>query len=220
MISRRNIEKPVIVLGAGGHAKVVIDSLRALGHEIIGIVDPYKEKFCEYYGLKVLGDDQSILNYKSNEVVLANGIGSIPGNNLRHKIINMMNKKGYEFIKFIHPLAIVASDLNIGAGVQIMSGVIIQPGVKIGNNSIINTGVVIDHDCIIHKDCHLAPGVTLSGNVVVNSKTHIGTGTSIIQNVNIGHDCEIAAGSVIFKDIPNNTKIIQKRETHSFHLKN
>ena len=208
-----DIPKPVIILGAGGHAKVLIETLRQSGREIIGITDPTKASGSEYLGVNVLGNDDSIFIFSTDEVLLVNGIGSFPRNNLRWELTARMEASGYKFAEVIHPSAVIASDVVLENGVQVFAGVIIQPGTHIGRSCIINTGVIIDHDCDINDECHLAPGVTLSGNVFVGEGTHIGTGTTVIQNINIGEGCIIAAGSTIYKDIANNTKYIKPRKT-------
>jgi UDP-perosamine 4-acetyltransferase len=112
----------------------------------------------------------------------------------------------------IPPSAIIAADVFFDAGVQVMAGVVIQPGAKVGRSCIINTGVVIDHDCEINDDCHLAPGVTLSGGVVVGKRTHIGTGASVIQDIVIGEDSIVAAGSIVHENVESSTKYIQQRK--------
>lgn len=212
MISDIDMSKPIIVLGASGHAKVLIEALRQSGREILGLTDPAKAGASDFFGVNILGDDDTILNYSPDEVVLVNGIGAMPDNNLRRKLNDRLEEKGFQFSQVIHPSAVVASDVEIDKGAQIMAGVVIQPGVSIGRSCIINTGANVDHDCVIHDGCHLAPGVTLSGNVVINKRTHIGAGTSVIQGITIGQDCVIAAGSIIYKNISENTKYIQLRE--------
>jgi len=205
--------KPVIVLGAGGHAKVLIEALLLSGTEIIGITDPARLKGADYFGVKILGDDEQVLNYSPNEVELVNGIGSMPNNSVRRILNENMVSKGYIFSKVIHPSAVIARDVKISDGAQIMAGVVIQPSVRIGSSCIINTGVNVDHDCVVHDDCHLAPGVTLSGNVIIGKQTHIGTGTSIIQDITVGRNCVIAAGSIVYRDVPLNTQLIQQNTT-------
>ena len=205
-------EKPVILLGSGGHAKVLIETLKQLNRKIIGLVDPGKEKGSEFRGITILGDDDVIIKYSTTEVELVNGVGSVPDKNIRWKLEREIKEKGYKFSSVIHPSAVIANDVLIEEGVQIMAGVIIQPGTRIGGSSIINTGVIIDHDCYIHEDCHLAPGVTLSGNVIVGKGTHIGTGTSVIHDIEIGSECIIGAGSVIHKDVASKLLYIQSRE--------
>ena len=158
MISDFDMSKPIIVLGTGGHAKVLIEALRQSGREIMGLTDQAKTEASEFFGVKILGDDDTVLNYSSDEVVLVNGIGTIPGNSLRRTLNDRMEEKGFQFTHVIHPSAVIANDVKIEKGAQIMAGVVIQPGVKIGLSCIINTGTNVDHDCVIHDDCHLAPG--------------------------------------------------------------
>lgn len=206
-----DIPKPVIILGAGGHAKVLIEALHRSGREIIGITDPTKAVGSEYFGVNVIGNDDSLFEFSQDEVLLVNGIGTIPGKNLRWELTARMEDNGYRFTEVIHPSAVIAGDVGLENGVQIMAGVVIQSGTRIGRSCIINTGVIIDHDCDINDECHLAPGVTLSGSVYVGKGTHIGTGSIVIQNVTIGKGCIIAAGSIIHKDIANNITYIQPR---------
>jgi sugar O-acyltransferase (sialic acid O-acetyltransferase NeuD family) len=213
MKDKLTIKKPIIVLGSGGHAKVLIEVLRQSEHEIIGITNLDILKQPDFFGVKILGSDDQVLNYLPSEIGLVNAIGSMPNNNFRRTLAEKMEKEGYSFIQVIHSSAVIAADVDIGWGAQIMANVVMQPGVKIGRHCIINTGVNIDHDTVIEEHCHLAPGVTLSGNVTVGRGTHVGTGTSIIQGVTVGQNCIIAAGSVIFKDVPANTKLIQYRIT-------
>jgi sugar O-acyltransferase (sialic acid O-acetyltransferase NeuD family) len=205
--------KPVIILGSGGHAKVVLDTLLLENIEILGCITPDMkagEKFCNQ--ITVLGSDEKIAKYKPGDVILVNGIGAMPYKNLRWKIAKQLRDKGYKFKKVIHPSAVIARDIVFEEGVQVMAGVVIQPGTVIGTDSIINTGVLLDHDCKIAKNCHLAPGVICSGGVNIDMGTHIGTGTTVIQNICIGKDSVIASGSSIYKDVADNVKLIQSRQ--------
>lgn len=204
--------KPVIILGAGGHAKVVADILRLSGRDILGFVTPDLRIGAEFCGEKVLGGDEIINKYFSDKIQLVNGIGSLPKKNLRWGLAESMRKHGYKFATITHPKAIVSSDVSLDDGVQIMAGAIIQAGTKIGQDSIINTGAVIDHDCNIAKNCHLAPGVVLSGGVAIGRDTHLGTGTIVTEYRSIGSNCTIAASSVIYTDVLNNTTFIQSKQ--------
>ena len=205
-------DKPVIVLGSGNHAKVLINTLKKCGRVILGVTDPYKEIGEDCYDVKILGDDHIIFEYSINEIELINSVAGLDKKELRLKLKRNLEDKGYIFSKVIHPSAIIADGVILSDGVQIMAGAILQPGVKIGHSSIINTGAIIDHDCVIHDDCHIAPGVTLNGNVVIGERSHVGTGTSVIENKKIGQDCIIAAGSIIYHDISANTKFMQPRK--------
>ena len=211
-IHKLNIDvKPAIVLGAGGHAKVVVDMLLANGITVLGFTTPEPEAKSPHVDYKVLGSDEVILDFTPQQVSLVNGIGSLPGNNLRYTVAAKMRNLGYKFRTLIHPSAIVSPDVSLAEGVLIMAGAVVQSGVEIGLDTIINTGSLIDHDCKIGFNCHVAPGVVCSGGVKVGNNVHIGTGSSVIQNISIGENSVIAAGSVLYRDIPSDIHFIQKR---------
>ncbi|VBB05533.1 Hypothetical protein LUCI_0743 [Lucifera butyrica] len=202
------MNKPVIILGAGGHARVLIDMLRLRSVEIIGVTDadPAK-KGTLIAGLPMLGTDQVIANYQPEEVRLVNGLGSVGLPTLRRQIFTDFKRKGYSFLNVIHPSAVLAADIALEEGVQVMAGAVVQPGCRIGANTILNTGAIVDHDCRIGAHVHVAPGVTLSGGVRVGDAVHIGTGAIIIQGIDIGHNSLIAAGAVVVKNVSANVKV-------------
>ena len=203
---------PVIVLGAGGHAAVVISSLRRLELNIIGITTADNLDSDTLLGIPVLGDDNEILRRSSTSVLLANGIGAtLPGRTARHLCAEKMRSKGFKFLTLIDASSICVPEVAISEGVQIMAGAVIQPRVSIGKDSIINTGARVDHDCEIGVNCHICPGVTLAGGVRVDSGTILGAGTTVIPGVSIGSDSIVGAGSVIFEDIPPRSRVIQRR---------
>lgn len=193
---------PVIVLGAGGHAKVLIDILKLKAIDIIGITIRNKQDMDDYFcGIKLLGTDDEVLHYPPEKVLLVNGIGSILSTLNRKELFIHLKNKGYHFETVIHPSAIISSDVILSEGVQIMAGAILQPGTVIGSNTIINTKASIDHDCHIGEHVHIAPGVTISGGVQVDNGVHIGTGAAIIQGIRIGTNSLIGAGAVVINNI-------------------
>lgn len=206
-------EKSVIILGAGGHAKVISDVLKNSGVKVLGVIAPNLETGILCFGVNVLGDDDVLSSYSNNEILLANGVGFLPDDSSRCDIGIRMRKLGYKFVSVIHPAAIISDDVVISEGVQIMAGVIIQPGSSIGRDCIINTGVQVDHDCKVSENCHLSPGVLLSGGVTIGLNTFIGTGVIVIQNISIGSNCIVAAGSTVFKNISNNITLIQHKKS-------
>jgi UDP-perosamine 4-acetyltransferase len=203
---------PVIILGAGGHAKVLVNILRLTGRNIIGLLSTDVEPGSESCGSSVLGDESAVEQYTPEEIELVNGIGAVPGNTARWEQAYRMRGLGYRFANVVHPSAVIAEDAEIAEGVQVMAGAVIQPGVEVGVDAIINTGVLIDHDCVVGRRCHIAPGVVCSGNVQIGNGVHIGVGSSIIQGISIGQDSIVAAGSVVYGDIPDNVTFIQKRQ--------
>ena len=198
---------PVIILGAGGHAKVLIDSLLQCNRAITGITAPGVSLPATLLQIPFIGDDDEILRYSPRTICLVNGLGSIGIGYQRRALFLEWKNKGYNFANVIHPSAILARTVELSEGVQVMAGAVIQPGVRIGRNTIVNTRASLDHDCIIGDHVHLAPGVTLSGGVIIAEEVHIGTGATIIQGVKIGANSIIAAGSVIVSDIPPNSSV-------------
>lgn len=192
---------PVIILGAGGHAKVLIDILRLQSIPILGIVIPEGKKGDISLNLSVIGSDDEVKAFPPDQILLVNGLGSTGLMTRRRILFEKFKQQGYFFSQAIHPSAIFAPDVSFGEGVQIMAGAVIQTGTSIGDNSIINTQSSLDHDCRIGSHVHIAPGVTLSGDVTVGDCVHIGTGASIIQGRKIGINSLVGAGSVVIKDV-------------------
>ncbi len=187
------------MIGNGGHASVLVETLIAQQREIKGYTAPQEEK--NVFNLSHLGTDDVIATYDPNEVELVLGLGMIDVSTLRKSIFEQFIAKGYTFADVIHPTAIVTSSVKMGHGVQIMAGAILQTNVSIAHNTVINTGTIVDHDGVIGSHVHLAPGVTLSGGVKIGDNCHIGTGTSIIQGITIGDKTLIGAGSIVVKNI-------------------
>jgi len=204
--------QPVIILGAGGHARVLVDILRIDGREIIGVLDNKRIlDGKEFLKLSILGDDDFLLvsnNYLPEDVELVNGIGSVNIPVRRKEVFIKFKQKKYVFATLVHAKAIIARDVCIGEGSQIMAGAILQSGSCIGENVIINTGASLDHDCIIGAHVHIAPGAVISGGVVVGEQTHIGVGAVIIQGVNIGKNVVIGASALVLRDIPDGITIV------------
>lgn len=198
--------KPVIIIGAGDHAKVLLDILLEQDVTVIGLTDKSISKGTCIYGVPVIGDDSEILKYKTDEIELVNGIGSVGNTSIRQKVFSSLKEKGYFFRSVIHEASIVSKKAKLGEGVQLLAGAIVNTEAEIGDNTIINTKTSIDHGCVIGKHCHIAPGCSFSGCVRIGDCTHIGTGTSIIQGINIGKNVLIGAGSVVINDVSDNEK--------------
>ena len=202
------MKKKIIVIGAGGHAKVLLNTLLEQDLEILGIVDVNTSKFGEVVlGVKIIGNDEVIQKYSKDDICLVNGIGSVESLELRKRIYQKFTRLGYSFINVIHPASIIAKDVNLGSGVQIMAGVIVQPGCRIGENTIVNTGASIDHDCFVKDNVHIAPGTVLSGNVTIGSCTHLGTSCTVIQGINIGSKVLVGAAALVIHDVKSGSKV-------------
>jgi len=213
-----DLDKPMILLGAGGHAKVLLDSLRLERRNVLGIVTPDLERGSKHLGLVVLGDDKQLKQYNPSEIDLVNGIGSLPFQQLRWNVSDKVRSWGFRLSQVIHPSAIVSSDVTFDEGVQVMAGCVIQPGCTIGRDTIINTGCMIDHDCVINENTHIAPGCTLSGGANIGKSVHIGTGATIIQNIKIGKGAVIAAGTTLYKDVEVNMFLKQTKNLQQHRI--
>lgn len=200
------MNKSLIIIGAGDHAKVLLDILLELGEKVLGLADKSVPKGILIYGVPVLGNDDEVLKYSPEEIELVNGIGSIKSVSLRSKVYSFFKAKGYSFKTVIHLSAIISNRARLSEASQILARVVVGTEAEIGENTIINTGVIVEHGCIIGKNCHIAPGCVLSGCVTVGVETHIGTGTTVIQGITIGSNVLLGAGSVVVKDIEDNSK--------------
>ncbi len=197
---------PVIVVGGGGHAKVVASALLLQHRTVLGFVD-VNPTAPPMLGIVNLGNDDKVFDYSPDLVRLVNGVGSIKSTALRQTIYEKLVAKQYSFETVIHPNAVVSLGVEVGAGVQIMAGAVIQPGSSLGINAIINTGACVDHDCVIEAHAHIAPGATLSGGVHVGKGSQIGTGATIIQGIKIGASSIVGAGAVVIRDVPDGVTV-------------
>lgn len=193
---------PFLIIGAGGHGRVVADLIAAGGHDVLGFLDSNQALHGQTVdGLKVLGGDDYLAKCTPAGIRLANGIGAVSSLDLRSRIFTRLNAAGYRFEPLVHPRAIVAVTATIGAGAQIMAGAVVQAGARIGENVIVNTGAIVDHDCQVGRHAHIAPGATLCGNVQAGEGCYIGASSTVIQGVRIGAGAFIAAGSVVIADV-------------------
>jgi len=186
---------PFYVLGAGGHAKVMISICIEKEMKINGILDEDESKWnTEILGYPVIGNFQILENLKSNAIV---GVGN---NIIRHNIVRRFD----DFVDWqtlIHSSAYVHPSVEIGKGSVIMAGAVIQPDVKIGNHVIINTSASVDHDCIIDDHVHIAPGAHLAGGVEVGEGSFLGISSSAVPYVRIGEWSVVGAGGVVVNNI-------------------
>lgn len=195
------MNKNVVIIGAGGHAKVIAEIILKSGDEVIGFLDDneaIQDKEI-YNGIKVIGTLKNIDMLDNNYFVI--GIGN---NKVRKEISERKELKWYTAI---HPSAIIATDVQIDEGTVIMPGVIINPGTKIGKHCIINTSVSIDHDNIIEDYVHISPGVHTAGTVHIKECTWLGIGTIVKNNVTIEKNNIIGAGAVVVKHISDDNSI-------------
>ena len=200
--------RPILVLGAGGHAKVVIDALQAMGAEVLGALDTDTAAHgTSLLGVSVLGGDDQVQNHAPGDVALVNGVGSTEPSMRRKILYRQFVDAGYVFASVVHPSAVIGGDVDIADGAQVMAGAVIQPGCRIGENAILNTSSSVDHDCVIGAHVHIAPGAVLGGGITVGDGSHIGAGSSVIQNIHIGADVLVASGAAVVDNISDGVRV-------------
>lgn len=195
-------KKRVLLLAAGGHGCVVLDALQASGIHVAGIIDPGKEVGSTFFGVPVLGSDDWLDQATPEDVLLANGIGSLAGNGQRGQFFNTWKLRGFNFIAVQHPSAVVGREAMLSEGCQIMAGAILQSRVSIGDNVVINTRASVDHDCNIGRHSFIGPGVTMCGEVCIGDNAFLGAGAIILPGISIGNNSIVAAGAVVTRDVP------------------
>lgn len=201
-------QRPVILIGAGDHARVLLDLLRVLNRRVLFLTDHNPEMHGRSVGgVPVRGDDRCILDHEPRDVALVNGVGSVLRPQARQMVYERFRDAGYCFAQLIHPSAILAESVSLGEGAQVMAGAVLQTGVVVGDNALVNTRASVDHDCVIGRHVHVAPGVTLSGRVSIGDTSHIGTGASIIQGVTVGKDAVVAAGAVVVRSVSDDVMV-------------
>jgi acetyltransferase EpsM len=188
----------MLLYGASGHAKVVIDCLLANGLPVYGIFDD-NPALASLLSFPVTGA------YKTDYMPLEELIISIGNNRIRQKVAQTI---GHAYGKVIHPTALLSTFASVGEGTVVFHNSVIQAGAAIGRHCIINTSASIDHDCALADFVHVSPNATLSGNVRVGEGTHIGAGATIIQGVTIGKWCTIGAGAVVIRNVPDNATAV------------
>jgi len=192
----------ILIIGAGGHGKVVADILLRQSAPVLGFLDDDPTTWgTSRLGLPVLGAVDTFSDYSPEGLVM--GIGS---NVLRQEIVRRLGSVAQELWRSaIHPEAILASTAKIGRGTVIAAGAVVNPDTFVGEHVIINTGATVDHDCQIGDFAHIAPGVHLAGGVCVGEGSLLGIGSSVIPCCSIGQWTTIGAGAVVVDDIPSHT---------------
>lgn len=205
-MNKSNLKK-IILWGGTGQAMVLEEILSRIGFKIIALFDN-KEIFSPFANIPIFYRKQGFSNWmKENNfknLYCAVAIGGEYGKD-RYEIQNYLKKYSIIPVTIIHDTAFVANSANIGEGCQILANSSICARVKLGKATIINTSASVDHECVIGKGCHIAPGANLAGLIKVDDFSFIGTGAVILPRITIGKNVIIGAGSVVTKDIPDNS---------------
>ncbi|MEK3854455.1 acetyltransferase [Cytobacillus sp. FSL H8-0458] len=191
-----------LLIGGGGHAKVILDCLNANKEKILGVLDD-NPAIKNVNGFPVLGRvarAPALLKEHGSKLKLIISIGN---NKHREKIVLELHSYNPIYGKVIHPSAIVSASSFIDEGTVIMPNSVVNASAQVGKHCIVNTASVIEHDCSLEDFVHVAPGAHLCGNVKIGRGTHIGVGANVIQNISIGRNSIIGGGSNVITSIPD-----------------
>lgn len=200
--------KKLLVFGAGGHAKVVIDIARLMGYQVLAVFDDNEQKHGHFlWDIPIKGNQQALITVAQQEENTLFFI-ALGNNAVRLQLAQKFQQAGLQAATLIHPSAVIASHVTIGSGTVIMAGACINSDTHIGEQVIVNTSAVVEHDCMIADGVHLAPTVALCGAVTIGSQSLIGVGAKVIPCIKIGHSATIGAGAVVVNNIADNQTVV------------
>lgn len=198
--------RKLLILGASGHARVIADATRATGaFTIVGLIDRDRPRGEQVDGMEVLGDDSLLpaIMASAPDLQLVIGIGD---NGIRQKVANNVGPS--RFATIVHPAAVLASDVDVGAGAFVAASATINCGARIGAHAVINTGACVDHDCIVGDFSFIAPGAVLAGGVRIGSGAFVGVGASVVPMVEIGDGAMIGAGAAVTRTVSPGVTVV------------
>lgn len=191
--------RPVIIIGAGGHARSVASSLQHQGRSVTGYVDPDPARIGEMMnGVEIRGSDEWLLDQGPDAFELTNGIGTkFDHTGDRQRVYEKFVGAGFQFCVSVDHRANVSEDVELSDGCQILASATVQTGTRIGANVIVNSASCIDHDCRIGDHVHIAPGVVLCGGVTIGAGSQIGAGAIVLPGCSLAANCIVGAGATI-----------------------
>lgn len=202
MSSNRKQRTPCIILGCGGHGRVVLDVLtNAGGHEVVGFVDSDPNMVGRRVdGIEVIGRPGDLPRIRSERGV-ARAIVAIGDNGVRRALADELDSLGFELINAIHPSANLARNASLGKNSVIAAGALVCAHCQIGDSVILNTGCIVDHESLIGTATHICPGARIAGRVTIESGAFVGIGATIIQSIRVGCEAVVGAGAVVIEDV-------------------
>lgn len=208
--------KHCILIGAGGHARVVADTLRTLYPEVeVIMLDDQFPRLRDNDGVPVVGKPEQLAQFRNRFSV---GLAALGDAAQRLRSLDRLRAEGFETPVLIHPSAWVSPRASLGAGTVVLAGAVVQAGAQIGPGCIINTGASADHDCRLSEGVHLAPGARLAGGVSVGARTWIGIGAVVKEYTSLGEDVMVGAGAAVIDDIEDGQTVVgvpaASKQTH------
>lgn len=201
----------IVIVGGGGHARVLIDALRALGDaRTLGAIDADRSRTgSTIFDVPVLGDDALLPELiAAGTRLFAIGVGGTHDNAPRARLFDAAIALGMQPVTIVHPAATVSRYAEIAEGAQILAGAIINAGARIGQNAIVNTAAVVEHDCNVGNHVHVSTGARLASTVTIGIGAHIGVGATVRHLISIGEAAVVGAGAVVIQDVPAGVVVV------------
>jgi UDP-perosamine 4-acetyltransferase len=200
----------VLGLGAGGHAKVVLEILVAAGIDVIGLLDPRRDLWGTIVlGVPVLGDDSLLpVHYHGGVSHVFIGLGSASDTRPRRRLYEHATENGFDVVAAVHSSASVSPSARIGSATTILAGAVVNADAELGVNVIVNSNAVVEHDCRVGSHVHVASGAVVASGVRIGNGVHVGAGATVIQGVEIGDGAVVGAGAVVVGDVQPGTVVV------------
>jgi UDP-perosamine 4-acetyltransferase len=193
-----------VIVGAGGHARVVIESLRRAGKVEVHCLTDTNGKLWnkELCGVPIVGGDDKLDMLRDRGVArFAIGVGRVEARDPRRPLFEKMQAAGFEAVTVIDPTATVSELAEISDGAQVLARAVINAGARIGCNAVINTGTIVEHDCLVGPHAFVGPGVVMSGHASVGAGCFVGAGAILLPGVAVGDGAVVGAGAVVLKPV-------------------
>ena len=187
---------PVLVFGAGGHGRVVAETVQALGTRVEGFVDDGVPVGTLILGLPVLGNAAWLASQPPRLIAL--GLG---GNRRREEVSGFLEAQGHTLGTFVHPTSFISPTATLGKGTVALPHVVVHTEARVGRGVILNTGCIVEHECSVGDFAHLSPAATLGGGAFVGRRSQIGIGATVLHLARVGDDCVVGGGAVVLKEL-------------------
>ena len=201
------LNKPLVMLGAGGHAKVLLSILQQQRADVVAVCAPQPPASPLFQQLRYLAHDDDVLQFSPQQIMLVNAVGALPGQTVRRKLYERFSALGYQFACVIASSAVIADSATLAEGVQVLPGAIINADAQVDANVLINSGAIVEHDCILHAHSIISPGAVLCGGVSLGENCYIGAGATVIQGIQLGNNTLAGAGSTVVRNLLDNQSI-------------
>jgi UDP-perosamine 4-acetyltransferase len=197
-----------LIVGAGGHGRVVLDAIRAAGQYLpVAFLDADPSLAgTRIAGLEVMGQINALPRLRQKKI--RHAIVAIGDCRSRQSYARMLLDQGFELINAVHPAAVVSPTAALGHNCVIAAGAVIGTEAKICNSVIVNTGAVVDHECTVEEAAHICPGALLAGRVQVQEGAFVGLGAKVIQCLTVGRFATVGAGAVVIRDVPDFATVV------------